>query len=233
MQSARPDQRREVGLRTRARLMDAALDLLAVRGEDGVTLRELTDAADANVAAVSYHFGSLKSLCDGAIEHALECYLDAQEGAVSALDPDATVEALAAAFARPLISSLVAGGRDLAVMRIVARAGIDPPEGWGRLDSRFERIRADVLRVLKANLHGATDQELIFRTRCVAGLINWLVLAPVGAELRNKSQKQIERLLLPILAGAFRAAGSGGAAAAALHASTEKISEQGQEAVQL
>ena len=53
------------------------------------------------------------------------------------------------------------------------------------------------------------DQELIFRTRCVAGLINWLVLAPVGDELRNKSQKQIERLLVPILAGAFRAAGSG------------------------
>ena len=122
--------------------MDAALDLLAERGEDGVTLRELTDAADANVAAVSYHFGSLKSLCDAAIEHALERYLDAQEEAVSALDPDSTLEALAAAFARPMISSLVAGGRDLAVMRIVARAGIDPPQGWDRLDARFERIRA-------------------------------------------------------------------------------------------
>jgi AcrR family transcriptional regulator len=48
-----------VGLRTRARLKDAALDPLAERGEDGVTLRELTDAADANIAAVSYHFGSL------------------------------------------------------------------------------------------------------------------------------------------------------------------------------
>jgi AcrR family transcriptional regulator len=189
--------------------MDAALDLLSQRGEDGVTLRELTDAADANVAAVSYHFGSLKSLCDAAIEDALGRYLDAQEEAVSALDPDSTLEALSAAFARPLIGALVAGGRDLAVMRIVARAGIDPPEEWGRLDSRFERIRADVLRVLKANLHGPKDQELIFRTRCAAGLINWLVLAPVGAELRNKSQKQIERLLVPIVAGVFRAAGSG------------------------
>ncbi len=209
MQSARPDQRREVGLRTRARLMDAALGLLSERGEDGVTLRELTDAADANVAAVSYHFGSLKSLCDAAIEDALGRYLDAQEEAVRALDADSTIETLAAAFASPLIGSLVAGGRDLAVMRIVARAGIDPPEGSGRLDVRFGQIRADVLRVLKANLHGVKDQELIFRTRCVAGLINWLVLAPVGNELSDKSRKQIERLLVPILAGAFRAAGSG------------------------
>ena len=60
MEGARTDQRRETGLRTRARLMDAALDMLAERGEEGVTLRELTDAAEANVAAVSYHFGSLQ-----------------------------------------------------------------------------------------------------------------------------------------------------------------------------
>src|SRR5271170_5889773 len=180
MRSARVDQRREAGLRTRTQLMDAALDLLAERGESGVSLREVTDAARANVAAVSYHFGSLKSLCDAAIEHALGRYLDAQQEAVSALDPDSTIEALAAAFARPLIGSLVAGGRDLAVMRIVARAGIDPPEGSGRLDVRFEQIRGLVLRVLKANLRGVKDQELIFRTRCVAVLINWLVLAPAG-----------------------------------------------------
>jgi AcrR family transcriptional regulator len=198
------DQRREAGLRTRTRLMDAALDLLAERGEDGVSLRELTDAAQANVAAVSYHFGSLKSLFDAAIEYALERYLDAQQEAVSALGAGASLEALAAAFARPMMRALAVGGRDLDVMRIVARAGVDPPEGWDRFDASFDRIRADVLRALKANVRGVRDQELIFRTRCAAGLLNWLVLAPVGAELRNKSEKQIERLLVPVLAGTFR-----------------------------
>src|SRR6202790_5311989 len=106
MPPVKADQRREAGLRTRTRLMDAALDLLAERGEDGVSLRELTDAAQANVAAVSYHFGSLKSLCDAAIEHALGRYLDAQDEAVSALDSDSTLEELAAAFARPMVSAL-------------------------------------------------------------------------------------------------------------------------------
>jgi AcrR family transcriptional regulator len=185
--------------------MDAALDLLADRGEEGVTLRELTDAADANVAAVSYHFGSLKSLCDAAIEAALERYLDAQQEAVSALDPDeATLETLAAAFAQPMMSALAAGGREFATMRIVARAGIDPPRGWDRLSRRFDQIRADVLRVLRANVPAASDRELIFRTRCAAGLLNWLVLAPVGADLRNTSRKQVERLLVPAVAGTFQ-----------------------------
>jgi AcrR family transcriptional regulator len=197
------DLRRETGLRTRARLMEAALELLAERGEDGVTLRDVTDAADANVSAVSYHFGSLKALCDGAIEHALERYLAAQQAALSELGPTSTLDELAAAFARPMIGALAAGGRDLDVMRIVARGGIDPPRGWDRFDASFERTRADVVRVLKVNLPGVKADELIFRTRAAAGLLNWLALAPLGGVLRHKSEKQIERWLVPVLAGAF------------------------------
>jgi AcrR family transcriptional regulator len=203
MESARADQRREAGLRTRARLMDAALNLIAERGEEGVTLRELTDAAEANVAAVSYHFGSLGSLCEAAIEDALERYLNAQQEAVGALGPESTLEDLAAAFARPMMRALSHGGRDLAVMRIVARSGIDPPRGWDRLGARFDQIRADCRRVLNANVPDVKDKELDFRTRAVAGMLNWLVLAPVGQDLRGKSEKQLERLLVPVLAGAF------------------------------
>jgi AcrR family transcriptional regulator len=183
--------------------MDAALDLLAERGEEGVTLRELTDAADANVAAVSYHFGSLRSLLDAAIEQALERYLDAQQAAVSGLHPESTLDELAAAFARPMISALTKGGRDRAAIRIVARAAIDPPQGWERFDDRFDQIRADVVQVLKKKVSGVKTQELIFRIRCAAGMLNWLALAPVGGELKGKSARQAERLLVPIVAGAF------------------------------
>jgi AcrR family transcriptional regulator len=153
---------------------------------------------------VSYHFGSLKSLCEASVEYALERYLDAQEEAVSALGPESSLEEVAAAFARPMARALSTAGRDLDVMRIVARAGIDPPEGWARFDARFDRIRADVLRVLRANVPAVKDRELIFRTRCAAGLLNWLALAPLGAELSNKSERQIERQLVPALAGIFR-----------------------------
>jgi AcrR family transcriptional regulator len=209
MEVTRADQRREAGLRTRARLLDAALDLISQRGEDGVTLRELTDAAEANVAAVSYHFGSLRALYAAAIEHALERYLDAQQAALNALGPESSLQELAAAFARPMIHHLAAGGRELAVLRIVARAAIDPPHEWDRFEARFDGIRATALPVLKANVPGVRDQELILRARCVAGMLNWLALAPVSTELRSRSEKQLERLLVPIIAGAFRGAGSG------------------------
>jgi AcrR family transcriptional regulator len=195
------DQRREAGLRTRARLTDAALDLLADRGEDGVTLREVTDAAGANIAAVSYHFGSLQALRDAAIEHALERYLESQEAAVSTLADESTLQEVAAAFSRPMIQALADGGRELDVLRIVSRSAIDPPPAWNRFDERFQRIRAIVVRRLRDNVPGVSDRELTFRTRCAAGVVSWVVLAPVGRELRGKPRKQIERRVVPVVAG--------------------------------
>lgn len=198
------DLRREAGQRTREGLQSAALELLAQRGQEGVTLREITDRAGANVAAVSYHFGSLKALCDAAIEHALEQYLDAQLLALGPLGPTSSLHEVAAAFAGPMIRALAAGGQDLAVMRTVARVGIDPPQGWERLAGKFDQSRQEALRVLTAHLPGVGEEELVFRTRCAAGLLNWLALAPIGAELAAMSAEQIERRLVPVVAGAFR-----------------------------
>ncbi|MFF3468824.1 TetR/AcrR family transcriptional regulator [Streptomyces sp. NPDC001984] len=204
IRAEKTDLRREAGQRTRDGLQTAALELLAQRGQEGVTLREITDRAGANVAAVSYHFGSLKALCDSAIEHALEQYLDAQLLALNSLGSTSTLQDLAAAFARPMMRALSAGGQDLAMMRTVARVGIDPPQGWERLTGKFDQSRREALRVLTANLPGVDEQELIFRTRCAAGLLNWLALAPIGAELAAISAEQIERQLVPVVAGAFR-----------------------------
>jgi AcrR family transcriptional regulator len=184
--------------------LDAALDLIAERGEDGVTLREVTDAAEANVAAVSYHFGSLKALCDTAIEDALERYLGAQQEDLTALGPEATLEDFSAAMARQMIHLLSAGGRDLAVLRIVARTGFNPPQGWDRLDARFAELRANGLRVLRRTVPGVKDHELVLRAHCVVGMLNYLAIAPVSAELVNRSEKQLARWLVPIIAGAFR-----------------------------
>jgi AcrR family transcriptional regulator len=204
MRAEKTDLRREAGQRTRDGLQTAALELLAQRGQEGVTLREITDRAGANVAAVSYHFGSLKKLCDTAIEHALERYLDDKILELDSLASTATLHEVAAAFARPMVRALAAGGQDLDVMRTVARVGIDPPQGWHRLDGKFDRSRRGVVRVLAPNLPGVDEEELIFRTRCAAGLLNWLALAPIGTELAALSAEQIERQLVPVVAGAFR-----------------------------
>ena len=47
---------------TRARLLDAAETLFAENGFDGTSLRSITSAAGANLAAVNYHFQSKEGL---------------------------------------------------------------------------------------------------------------------------------------------------------------------------
>lgn len=50
------------GRATRERVLDAAERLFAVRGVDAVSVRDITEAAGANLAAVNYHFGSKHGL---------------------------------------------------------------------------------------------------------------------------------------------------------------------------
>lgn len=57
---------------TQERLLDAAEDLFAEKGFEAVSLREITARAEANVAAVNYHFGSKENLIDAVMgRHAL------------------------------------------------------------------------------------------------------------------------------------------------------------------
>ncbi|WP_323135395.1 helix-turn-helix domain-containing protein, partial [Dyella silvatica] len=47
---------------TRARLLEAAESLFIERGYEAMSLRQITSRADANLAAVNYHFGSKEFL---------------------------------------------------------------------------------------------------------------------------------------------------------------------------
>ena len=100
------DRRRDAGARTKQRLLDATLALLAERGEDAVTLRDITAAAQTNVASVSYHFGSLGALCCSTAKQAITRLLDEQMTRLQALGDDATVEQIARAIAQPVIGVL-------------------------------------------------------------------------------------------------------------------------------
>lgn len=58
----------EAGKEKRERLLDAAERLFAERGLDAVSVRDITDAADANTASIHYHFGSKLDLISAILE---------------------------------------------------------------------------------------------------------------------------------------------------------------------
>lgn len=61
----------EHGAATRMALLDASRDIFARNGFDGASVRAITSAADVNLGAVTYHFGSKRGLYDAVLEAGL------------------------------------------------------------------------------------------------------------------------------------------------------------------
>jgi AcrR family transcriptional regulator len=61
---------RRRGLASRARLVEAAVELIAERGWLGVTTRRVAERAGVNAGLVHYHFGSVENLRRAAAVHA-------------------------------------------------------------------------------------------------------------------------------------------------------------------
>jgi AcrR family transcriptional regulator len=203
---AKQDGRKELGDRTCQRLLEATLELLSERGGEALTLREITDAAGANVAAVSYHFGSKEALIKRAVEYAIDSIIDAQAAELDALGARPCVDALAGALARPVAEAVTAGADALAVHRIIARVSIDPPPGCReRLSAQLQRRREQLRAACAHALPDLDARTLAFRVDSAIGLLDWLVLRGPG-EIAGEDAAELERLLVPMLVGALSGA---------------------------
>jgi AcrR family transcriptional regulator len=198
------DGRREAGVRTRQRLIDATLDLLAEHGEGGVSLRAITEAAGANVAAVSYHFGSKDTLVRAAIEESLDRLVDEQTEGLRAL-ADPTLEQIATAWTAPVVRAVAASPcQEQVFMRVVGRCVS------GCSDERREQIGArstdaedELVAALARVVPDAGEAELRFRAAAVNSILNFVTTGAAG--LDGKPAAEIERLLVPVVAGALGA----------------------------
>lgn len=201
----RGDGRREGGSRTRRRLIETAQELLAEQGEDAIRLRELTAAAQVNVAAVHYHFGSLRALFQVAETEAVEHIVDAQLAELGALGADATLHDIAAAYFRPVVQALSGPfGRGGSYLGVLVRLAAGPPRElheWAA--ATIQRAHDRLHESLRAVLPDVPDAELRFRVKCVGGIIVELGGWALEPDLRGKTPQQVEELLVPVVAGAL------------------------------
>lgn len=88
---------------TRQRLLEAAEDLLLEQGQAATTLRDITQRAEANVAAVSYHYGSKDALLALAYRQALEEVTQVQRQRLAELPPDADLDQVVRVWLAPAL----------------------------------------------------------------------------------------------------------------------------------
>jgi AcrR family transcriptional regulator len=199
------DGRREAGQRTRRRLLEATRTLLAQHGRAGVTLRAITDCAEANVASVSYHFGSTEGLLQATIQEAVHALADAQIEGLRRLGEDASVAEIATVWARPMIAAVSGPPSDQqALIRTAARAATDPsPEFRDRVVSAARRPDPELTAALRRALPGLPEDELRFRMECAGGILYFMATGIMLVDLESKSGAEVERLLVPAITGAL------------------------------
>ena len=201
------DGRREAGERTRQRLVEATRELLAEHGEAAVSLRAITEAADANVASVSYHFGSKDALVSAAIEQSLEQLVQDQIDRMRALE-DPTLEDIAAAWAGPVVCAISASPcREQIFMRVIGRTLAScSSERRAQVSAQSARAEDELVYELARVMPDVDQEELRFRTASVAAILNFVTSGAAG--LDGKPAEEIERLLLPVVTGALAGAPS-------------------------
>lgn len=119
---------------TRERLLDVAEELFAEKGIAATSLRTLTTAAETNLAAVHYHFGSKDGLVDAVLDRRAaalnaERLADLARIEATAQDGVPSVEDILTAFVAPGARALEAlGDRRALLARLRGRLEAEPPE---------------------------------------------------------------------------------------------------------
>ena len=155
--------------RTEVRIMDAAAQLFAERGANGVSVRDVAERAGVSHALVHRYFGSKDDLVRAAILQARTKLADA---ARQAHDADEFVDAL-----------LDAGLEDPLIARMMMRSTL---EGWSgeQIDPHYPIVGSGITLLRQNGIPDVAGQTQPFDPRIVMGGVAALVLGWTTAEPR-------------------------------------------------
>ena len=88
---------------TKVKILDAAEKLFGMNGFEGTSLRDITSAADVNLAAINYHFQTKDSLIDAIVARRIEPVNKRRFELLDAAGPNPSVEQILTAFMAPVM----------------------------------------------------------------------------------------------------------------------------------
>lgn len=131
-------------------MLDAAERLVSLKGFDSVSVRDVTGAVKANVAAVNYHFGSREGLLALLMTHVLEPLCAERIALLEAAGKQISVEDAVAAFVNALGQTAARIGMEEPLFfRLAGRIGCLPDEA---LPDSIRDARREVTRRFLAAL---------------------------------------------------------------------------------
>lgn len=195
---------------TRERLLNVAEQRFGEGGYEGTSLRAITVAAAANIAAVNYHFGSKEALLRAAVARAMAPVNTERRRRLDQLEAAGppSAEQLIRAFVEPGLDLVLRRGeRGAVVARFIGRIAFDPSQRIRELYvAESDPIEARYLAALQAALPHAAPEAVAFGYVNMLGLLalhqsQALTPVPGGVELEDPGK--LAENLIAFLVAAF------------------------------
>lgn len=157
------------------KLLDATERLVVEKGFDLVSVRDITGAVHANVAAVNYHFGSREGLMELVMSHVME---PLEEARMEALREASSVADILAGYVRALLNAAERVRMDsIFFMKLAGRIMVFPLSSMSRdlSEGRTNLSRAylQALRIAGADAVNLEQSWSFFESGLAQSQIEW------------------------------------------------------------
>jgi len=200
----------------RQRILDAAERLFAERGFHGVSIREITGAADVDVALANYHFGSKRGLLEAVVLRRAEDLNAERLALLDALFADRrrtpTLEEIIDAFTRPLLDRSARGDPGWkSYFALIAEINNSAEFGGVLMSRHFDDVVQRFIATIRRALPDCEEQDVYWAYHFLSGALT-LTFAETGridrlsgGVCRSSDLDGVHRRLGPFCAAGFRA----------------------------
>lgn len=205
---------------TKHRILDAAEHLFAANGYRGTSLRTITAAAEANLAAVNYHFGSKQALIEAVIERRIVPLnrlrmrrLEEVRDTAHEQGVQATARQVMAAFVEPSLAFRASGPGARDFITLIGRALAEPDATVRNIFIGHIRPVVELLEECLAEaLPDLPAHVLTWRLQFILGSLSHIMnnmdklqAPPISLPPLTSPEEMVE-LLLPFLTAGMEAA---------------------------
>jgi len=170
---------------TRDRILDAAERLFAQKGFEGVSVRQIMAAADADVSLAYYHFKSKRDLFDQVMLRRVEFLNEIRLQALAEVeqrhaDDAPTVEEIIGAFTQPLMQLLDDDHDNWShYYQLIAQINNSPDQGGVLMSRYFDPLVSRFIEALRKALPDCDETDLYWSYHFLSGALT-LTFAETG-----------------------------------------------------
>lgn len=167
------------------RILDAAEQLFAIHGYDGVTMRKIASDAEVDVALASYHFGRKIDVFNAVFQRRADVLNNSRLEALRECQRQAgeqgpSVEQIISAFLRPLETAQEASDQGLKnYLALIAYVNNSPVWGEKMMSTLFDDLVHEYIEALKKALPEAKEEDIYWCYQNMSGALT-LTFAQTG-----------------------------------------------------